>query len=103
MFGKEEGAMAGTAAAVPAFFMPQCALNTRQSVREPLRSAHAATTLMRAVFIQTKYECKIIDLDRTSIAGAIENHGGFLRIYYDNSSVRQLAAGEHARVDAFDR
>tara|TARA_R100001510_G_C7525678_1_gene119299 strand:+ start:128 stop:304 length:177 start_codon:yes stop_codon:yes gene_type:complete len=58
---------------------------------------------MRAVFIQTKYESKIIDLDRTSIAGAIENHGGFLRIYYDNSSVRQLAAGEHARVDAFDR
>ena len=56
---------------------------------------------MRAVFIQTKYECKIIDLDRTSIAGAIENHGGFLRIYYDNSSGSIIAMTQTDILDTF--
>ncbi len=52
-----------------------------------------AITLMRLVFIRTKYECKVIDLDRTSLVGAIGNHGGYVRLDYGMNAQRLLMSG----------
>ena len=52
-----------------------------------------AITLMRPVFIRTKYECKVIDLDRTSLVGAIGNHGGYVRLDYGMNAQRLLMSG----------
>ena len=52
-----------------------------------------AITLMRAVFIRTKYMCKIVDLDRTSLAAAIGQHGGYVRLDYGMNAQRLLMSG----------
>jgi hypothetical protein len=61
-----------------------------------------ATTLLRAVFIRTKYECKVIDLDKTSIAAAIGDHGGLLRIDYCRNAQRLLEVAVSAPADVCD-
>ena len=88
-----EGGKQGWWVAIPAFFLSHSALKGRQAVREPLRSAHVRYHAMRAVFIRTKYECKVVDLDRTSLVGAIGNHGGYVRLDYGMNA--QTAAAVH--------
>ena len=61
------------------------------------------TTLMRAVLVRTRYECKVIDLDRTSIAAAIGNHGGLLHIDYCSNAQRLLEVGVRAPADVCDQ
>ena len=62
-----------------------------------------AITLMRAVLVRTRYECKLIDLDRTSIAAAIGNHGGLLHIDYCNNAQRLLEVGVRVPSDVCDQ
>ena len=78
----------------PCFFY----VNTvHEKVDKPYESPYGlltfATTLLRAVFIQTKYECKVVDLDRTSLVGAIGNHGGYVRLDYGMNAQRLLMSG----------
>ena len=77
-----------------------------QLVYKPYESPYGlltfASTLLRAVLIRTKYECKVIDLDKTSMAAAIGDHGGLLHIDYCRNAQRLLEVAVSAPADVCD-
>ena len=51
--------------------------------------------LTKPCIVRTRHKVQVIDLSQTSIAGAIGNHGGLVRIDYCRDERHQLAAAVH--------